>query len=176
MQIGECTRDFGLVSNGNNTVAVSSDPKLVGKYKKLSKIITDQATLKKLRGLFDRRYSLQELLDWEHARLKFAKEEIVRHNDPLEIIDYGKGRCGEFSNLFTALCLAHDYRARIVLDLSDHVWSEVWNSKADRWVHADPSEKRYDDPKMYVRDWKKNVKEVYAFENGKIEDVTENYR
>jgi hypothetical protein len=29
---------------------------------------------------------------------------------------------------------------------------------------------------MYERDWKKNLQEIYAFENGGLEDVTENYK
>jgi peptide-N4-(N-acetyl-beta-glucosaminyl)asparagine amidase len=119
---------------------------------------------------------LKELLEWMHNRLKFTHEDILRHNDPLEILAYGKGRCGEFSILFTALCLAHNYQARIILDLSDHVWTEVWDAEQKRWVHVDPSEKRIDDPKMYERDWKKSLKEVYAFENGNIENVTKNYQ
>jgi hypothetical protein len=160
----------------NSQDHISSDPKAVEKYRTISINITDPLKLNQLRGLFDRRYSLRELLDWMHARLKFSREDIVRHNDPLEIIAYGKGRCGEFSILFTALCLAHDYRARIILDLSDHVWTEVWDDEQKRWIHVDPSEKRIDDPKMYERDWKKNLKGVYALENGNIENVTENYK
>jgi peptide-N4-(N-acetyl-beta-glucosaminyl)asparagine amidase len=94
----------------------------------------------------------------------------------LEILAYGKGRCGEFSILFTALCLVHGYRARLILDLSDHVWTEVWEDSERRWVHVDPSEKRVDDPLMYERDWKKNLSNVFAFENGKMEDVTMRYK
>lgn len=60
--------------------------------------------------------------------------------------------------------------------MSDHVWTEVWNEKESRWVHVDPSEKRIDDPKMYERDWKKNLKEVYAFENARMENVTQRYK
>ena len=138
--------------------------------------IANPSKLNQLRRLFERRYSLKELLDWMHARLKFTRGDIIRHNDPLEIIAYGKGRCGEFSILYTALCLAHNYRARLILDLSDHVWTEVWDDEKKRWVHVDPSEKRIDDPKMYVRDWKKNLKEIFALENGSIENVTENYQ
>jgi transglutaminase-like putative cysteine protease len=164
------------MSNNHDSVVAPSDPKMVEKHRAISINIANQSGLAQLRRLFGRKYSLEELLDWMHARLKFSQEDIIRNNDPLEIIAYGKGRCGEFSILFTALCLAHDYRARIVLDLSDHVWSEVWDDKQERWVHVDPSEKRIDDPKMYVRDWKKKLKEVYAFENGKIENVTANYQ
>jgi hypothetical protein len=160
----------------NSQDIVSSDPKAVEKYRTVSIDIADPLKLNQLRSLFDREYSLRELLDWMHARLKFSREDIIRHNDPLEIINYGKGKCGEFSILFTALCLAHKYRARLILDLSDHVWTEVWDEQQKRWVHIDPSEKRIDDPQMYERDWKKNLKEVYAIENGNIENVTENYK
>jgi hypothetical protein len=160
------------MSNCHNNVG----PKKVEKYRTISKGITDPPELNQLRGFFNRRYSLKELLDWMHDRLKFVREDIIRHDNPLEIVAYGKGRCGEFSILFTALCLAHNYQARIVLDLSDHVWTEVWDNEQKRWIHIDPSEKRIDDPKMYERDWKKNLEEVYAFENGKIENVTENYK
>jgi hypothetical protein len=29
---------------------------------------------------------------------------------------------------------------------------------------------------MYERDWKKTLKEVYALENGQVENVTANYK
>lgn len=119
---------------------------------------------------------MAELLDWIHERVKFDKGNIARHNDPKGILAYGRGRCGEFSVLFTALCLAHDYRARLILDVSDHVWTEVWDGGQKRWVHVDPSEKRIDDPFMYERDWKKTLREIYAFEDGKVENVTRNYK
>jgi hypothetical protein len=164
------------MSNGHDIALASSNPKVVEKYQSISRNITDPSELKQLRSLFDRRYSLEELVDWIHGRLEFSREDIVRHNEPLEILAYGKGRCGEFSILFTAVCLAHNYQARLILDLSDHVWSEVWDEEQERWVHVDPSEKRFDDPEMYERDWKKSLKEVYALENGKIENVTRNYQ
>lgn len=72
--------------------------------------------------------------------------------------------------------MAHGYRARLILDMSDHVWTEVWDKKERRWLHVDPSEKRIDDPFMYERDWKKDLREIYAFENGEIENVTEKYK
>lgn len=138
--------------------------------------LSEKQLISKLSDLFERKYTLTELLDWLHERVKFTKGDIVRHNDPLEILAYGKGRCGEFSILFTSLCLAHGYRARLILDMSDHVWTEVWDEKERRWLHVDPSEKRIDDPFMYERDWKKDLREIYAFENGEIENVTEKYK
>jgi len=151
-------------------------PEPIEKYRKLSKQLIDPSLLLELRKLFEREYTLTELLEWLHRKVKWSKGKITRHNDPRRILAYGKGRCGEFSILFTALCLAHNYRARLILDMSDHVWTEVWNKKQNRWVHVDPSEKRIDDPKMYERDWKKSLKEIYAFENGNLEDVTKRYK
>jgi len=148
----------------------------IQKYRMVSKRLPDLSLIRELRALFERRCSLDELLGWMHERVKFDKGDIVRHNDPKEILAYGRGRCGEFSILFTALCLAHDYRARLVLDMSDHVWTEVWDSGEKRWIHVDPSERRIDDPFMYERDWKKTLHEIYAFENGKVQDVTRNYK
>lgn len=151
-------------------------PKSLAKYRQLSRDLADPALLGELRSKFDRRCGPGELLNWVHERVKFDNGKIDRHNDPREILDYGRGRCGEFSILFTSLCLAHGYRARLILDMSDHVWTEVWDSARERWVHVDPSEKRIDDPSMYERDWKKNLHEIYALENGNIENVTKSYK
>jgi hypothetical protein len=164
-----------LSRRSNNSMAVV-DKGAIEKYREISKTLTDPALLTKLRSFFNRRYTLSELLDWIHENVKFDNGNIVRHNDPLEILAYGKGRCGEFSILFTSLCLAHNYRARLMLDMSDHVWTEVWENKQERWIHIDPSEKRIDDPLMYERDWKKNLQEVYALENGNVRNETKRYK
>jgi len=150
--------------------------KTVEKYREISEKLAHQCLLSELRDLFDRRYTLVELLEWLHEKVEWSKGDIVRHNDPMEIIAYGKGRCGEFGILFTALCLAHNYRARLILDMTDHVWTEVWDNKTKRWIHVDPSEKKIDDPLMYERNWKKKLKGIYAFENGNVENVTKRYK
>ena len=150
--------------------------KALQKYTELSDKLSCKELHAKLMGFFERRYTISELLDWLHLTVKWTEGDLVRHNHPLEIIAFGKGRCGEFSILFTALCLAHKYRARLILDMSDHVWTEVWDNDLQTWIHVDPSEKRIDDPLMYERDWKKNLKRVYALENGKAKKVTKNYK
>jgi len=155
---------------------VAQDSKSTQKYRELSQRLTEPSLLNELRSLFQRRYTLPELLDWVHEKVKLEKGNIDRHNDPREILACGKGRCGEFSILFTSLCLAHNYRARLILDMSDHVWTEIWDNRRRRWIHVDPSEKKIDDPSMYERDWKKNLWAVYAFENGKMENVTKRYK
>jgi hypothetical protein len=145
-------------------------------YRGISRRLVDPSLHDRLKPFFQRRQTLLELLEWVHARVKFNKGDIIRHSGPFEIIEYGQGMCREFSVLFTAVCLTNGYRARIILDLSDHAWTEVWNARQKRWIHVDPSEKRIDDPDMYERDWRKNLVEVYAFENGVMEDVTKNYK
>jgi transglutaminase-like putative cysteine protease len=152
------------------------DQTAIEKYRKVSIEFANPVLIAKLRTLLERKYTLVELLDWIHEKVSWSDNEMERHSDPLEILAYGKGRCGEFSILFTALCLANGYRARLILDMTDHVWTEVWEEAENRWVHVDPSEKRVDDPLMYERDWKKSLSNVYAFENGKMEDVTSSYK
>ena len=55
------------MSNGHNTVIAS--PKVVEKYREISRNITDPSELNQLRSLFEREYSLEELIDWIHAIL-----------------------------------------------------------------------------------------------------------
>ncbi len=152
------------------------DQTAIEKYRKVSIEFANPVLIAKLRTLLERKYALVELLDWIHEKVSWSDDEMERHSDPLEILAYGKGRCGEFSILFTALCLANGYRARLILDMTDHVWTEVWEEAENRWVHVDPSEKRVGDPLMYERDWKKSLSNVYAFENGRMEDVTSSYK
>jgi hypothetical protein len=157
-------------------IMLTDQKELIEKYRQLSQRLADPQGLANLRGLFEKRCTLPELFEWLHSKVKWDKGKIERHNDPKDILAYGRGRCGEFSILFTALCLAHGYRARLILDVSDHVWTEVWDEKQRRWVHVDPSEKKIDDPEMYERDWKKDLKGIYAFENGNVEDVASRYK
>ena len=137
--------------------------------------INSTETKNDLRLMFDRDCNYTELLTWLHGKLNFSWEKIERHQDPFEILEYGKGRCEEFSILYVSVCLAHGYRTRLVVDIfGDHMWAEI--SLFGKWVHVDPSERRVDDPYMYERDWNKNIKVVYAFEDGRFEDVTLTYR
>lgn len=144
-------------------------------YLEIMENLNRSETKSGLKALFDRDYNYSELLAWEHERLFYTSERIERYKDPFQILGYGKGRCEEFAILYIALCLAHGYQSRLIVDVyGDHDWAEVYLE--GRWVHVDPAERRIGDPYMYERDWKKDLKLVYAFEDGKVEDVTINYK
>lgn len=83
-----------------------------------------------------------QLLEWESSRINYTRESIERHTNPIEILNYGLGRCGEFSILYVSICLANDIPARLVIDLVvDHVWAEVNPSKDGKtWVHVEPTD------------------------------------
>ena len=139
------------------------------------KNLEDPETCAGLKALFDRDYNFSELLDWEHERLSYTRGFIERPEDPLQIIEYGKGRCQEFAILYVALTLAHGYQSRLVFDIyGDHSWAEI--KLKGIWIHVDPSEKRINDPYMYQENWGKDLWLVLAFWNGTIEDATANYK
>jgi hypothetical protein len=148
----------------------------IKRYREISRQLADPKLYSKLKKYFDKTFTLQELLEWLHTKLQWSKGSITRYTNPVAILRYGKGRCGEYSIVYTALCLVHGYRARIVLDMTDHVWTEVYDEARSKWIHIDPSEKRIEDPEMYERDWKKKLTRIYAFENGKKLDVTKHYK
>ena len=144
-------------------------------YLKVMEDLNRTETKNELRDLFDRDYNYTELLPWEHERLVFTWDPIKRHDDPFQILEYRKGRCKEFAILYVALVLAHGYQSRLVVDMfGDHAWAEV--KLQGNWTHVDPSSRRINDPYMYERDWEKDLNLVYAFEDGRFEDVTSNYK
>ena len=102
--------------------------------------------LTKLREEFPASLNYTELLVWESHHLNFTQDRIP-HTDPLEILDYGKGACGEFSIVYVAICLANDIPARLLVTgyvipgIVDHSWAEVNPAKDGKtWIHIDPSD------------------------------------
>ena len=93
----------------------------------------------------------------------------------MEIITYGKGKCEEFGIVYTALCLAHGYEARLVVShiVDGHVWTEV---KLDgRKVHVEPADGIIDQPyRRYDRG--RQIAIVIAYEINGYEIVTLNYK
>jgi len=141
--------------------------------------------------------TIESLLSWLHGQMKYPETNLekeiltnfrrtnINHEDPITIINFGLGRCGEFSIAFTAILYTQDYcDVRMVMDLSpdssendvkdgDHVWVEFY---IFAWVHIDPTEARINDPLTYERDWKKILTEVWSVEPNYCERIEENYQ
>ena len=100
-----------------------------------------------------------------------------RYKRPSTLLAPGnrRGRCGEFANAFTMCCRAVGFEARWVLDVTDHVWSEVWLPSRQMWVHADPCECALDAPLMYEKGWGKKLSYVLAFTRHEAADVSARY-
>jgi hypothetical protein len=99
-------------------------------------------------GCSNQTYTLQELFQWQNAHLKYVNSfpwtyAFYRPNDPIGILKAEIGRCGEFTVLFTAACIAEGYDARIAVvvkndySTSAHEFCEV---KIDgTWTQVDSS-------------------------------------
>jgi len=152
------------------------------------KNLNSSETKTALRNMFDRDYNFTELYQWEHKNVKFvtSDETFERSKDPLKILEIGKGKCQEFSILYVALCLAHNYQSRLVVaaDVSNpiawnypHTWAEV--RLDDCWRHVDPSDQVWNQASRYKSwSWGSEIGSkirIYAFEDGRSVDVTQYY-
>ncbi|VDK41138.1 unnamed protein product, partial [Gongylonema pulchrum] len=72
-------------------------------------------------------------------------------------------------------CRAVGLEVRLVYDVTDHVWCEIWSSDLDRWIHCDPCENVIDTPLLYERGWGKKLSYVVALGLDHITDVTWRY-
>ena len=104
----------------------------------------------------------EEDLKWGASRVEHYKcskcsqvERFARYNNPLKLFETKTGRCGEWANAFTCLCVTLGHEARLVLDWTDHVWTEVYIDSEKRWVHLDSGENYWDAPLTYEKGWSK---------------------
>ena len=106
-----------------------------------------------------------------------AQTRFPRYNNPVTLLSSRTGRCGEWANCFTLCAAACGFRARYVLDATDHVWTEVWSDEFGRWVHCDACENAFDTPMVYEAGWGKKLTYIVAFGPGRgcACDVTRRY-
>jgi len=130
-------------------------------------------------------YNFIELLNWTNQNLNWSEESFTRYSNPKQILNQGKGRCEEFTIVYVAACLALGYEARIVVSRQFylifvrgfHTWAEV--KVDDVWVQADPSPTAFWNDTSRYKSWNwgpRTTLQVFAFEDGKIEDVSSRYR
>ncbi|CAH8299180.1 unnamed protein product [Eruca vesicaria subsp. sativa] len=98
-----------------------------------------------------------------------------RYNDPLKLVETKRGRCGEWANCFTLYCRTFGYDSRLIMDFTDHVWTECFSHSLGRWIHLDPCEGVYDKPMLYEKGWGKKLNYVIAISKDGVCDVTKRY-
>ncbi|KAL3728126.1 hypothetical protein ACJRO7_032819 [Eucalyptus globulus] len=98
-----------------------------------------------------------------------------RYNDPVKLLETKRGRCGELANCFTFYCRAFGYESRLVVDFTDHVWTECFSVHLRRWMHLDPCEGDYDKPLLYEERWNKKLNYAFGIAKDGIYDVTKCY-
>jgi hypothetical protein len=147
--------------------------------------LATQKEIEYFRQVLGRSYNYTELIVWENEHLNFSNGNIQRNTDPIEIYQYGKGRCGEFAILYAELCLSQGYQARIVVNVfGDHEWDEI---KLDgNWtrVDASPTGMTLNEnvsyhvgyPLFYEQVWHSTPILALAFQNSSVVDVTSTYR
>ncbi|CDR47993.1 CYFA0S41e00188g1_1 [Cyberlindnera fabianii] len=104
------------------------------------------------------------------SRLRFP-----RFNNPVKLLSWRQGRCGEWNMCFYLILRTLDIRTRYVLNKEDHVWCEVWSSQMGRWCHVDSCEEAFDNPQLYNKGWGKKMSYCLAFGLDGVADVSKRY-
>jgi len=155
-----------------------STPQYKSHYKSIMKNIGSTESISNLKEkYFIQNLSIERIILWENELMTFvnASVELNRTDlNPINILENGIGRCGEYAIVFAALCYAQGIEARIVTASinGDHAWNEVKINGT--WIHVDSSPPTgINEPWRYS---KKNYIRVLGFEsNGKVSNLTLKY-
>jgi transglutaminase-like putative cysteine protease len=85
-----------------------------GYYLGVMKDLNSPETKAYMRNKINGTYNFIELLNWTNQNLNWSDESFPRYSRPQQILEQGKGRCGEFAIVYVAACLALEYEARLV--------------------------------------------------------------
>jgi len=82
-------------------------------------------------------------LIWESNLLEYTMNR-PKFEDVIQVLNNGKGACGEFVWVFAAFCIANDIPVRVVTvgyfspNVVDHSWTQVNPSKDGKtWIHVE---------------------------------------
>ena len=89
----------------------------------------------------ERRFQAQRT-ELQHCASCGRVARFARYNDLRQILATRDGRCGEYASLVYALARALGWRARLVVDWTDHMWVEVLLPTETRRRVAIPSRRR----------------------------------
>ena len=172
-----------LFSQKNGTNPTSGLDAFAAHYLTIMKTLNSSQCKSEMLSELGGNYNFTELFSWEHSKLVFESDPAGWFEDPFEILSSGKGICVQFSIVYVAACLALGIQSRLVVatDITNwtfiHVWCEVYFNGV--WVHVDPSDQVWNQPLRYLSwDWGKYIGQsvrIYAFEDGKFDDVTPTY-
>lgn len=147
-------------------------------YQSLAQNVATQKEITYFKNVLGRSYNYTELIRWENQHIVYSNNMDKRPSDPIEILEYGKGKCREFAILYAALSISQGYRCRIVdFPLNDHAINEVKINGS--WISVDASanpQGYVNNPLIYEREGQPPRILALAFEGSSIVDVTATYR
>ncbi|KAH3679496.1 hypothetical protein WICMUC_000941 [Wickerhamomyces mucosus] len=98
-----------------------------------------------------------------------------RYNDPIFLLNWKKGRCGEWNNCFCLILRSLGLRIRYIWNKEDHVWCEYYSTSLKTWIHLDCCENSFNEPLLYNKGWNKKMSYCIAFGMDGIKDVSFKY-